>query len=266
MYTVKEIVSAIEELAPKELAESWDNPGLMVGDFDAHVRRVLICLDVTSKNVEQAVSEGAELIISHHPLLFKPAKSIIEQTVQGNIIRTLIKNDISVYSAHTNLDIAAGGTNDALAERLGLINIREFTDDECVDEYGAPLMKIGRVGQLPEKMNMLDFTAFVEQAISCESIRFVGDESDIIKTVALCTGAGGDGIYSAYNSGADVYVTSDIRHHEAQLAFELGLNLVDAGHFETENTICEFMAEYLKERFGELIISASLAKPYFRSL
>ena len=264
MRTVREIIEKIEELAPTYLAEPWDNVGLMVGNFEQRVTTVFVCLDVTSDNVKKAIECGADLIISHHPLIFSPVKRIVEQDISGGILRNLIKNDISVYSAHTNLDNADGGTNDELAKRINLVNVRRFYDEECVDSAGKSLDNIGRVGKLEEPMKMGDFVCMVEEALCCKSIRFVGDAEDVVRNVALCSGSGGEGIYSAYNSGADVYVTSDIKHHEAQLAFELGINLIDAGHFETENTICSFMSEYIENNFDDINVIPSDAQPYFK--
>lgn len=264
MLKVRDIMEKIEQLAPPHLAEPWDNVGLMVGDLEQRVNTVLVCLDVTSDNVKRAIECGADLIISHHPLLFQPVKRIVEQEVTGGILRELIRHNISVYSAHTNLDHTDGGTNDVLAEKLELTGVRRFREEECKNGLGEPIDNIGRLGFLSIPMEMSDFVALTKNALGCRSIRYVGDPEDVVKTVALCSGAGGDGIYSAYHAGADVYVTSDIRHHEAQLAFELGINLIDAGHFETENTICTFMTEYLEDAFPELSVIPSDAQPYFQ--
>lgn len=258
MYKVKDITEVIERLAPVELAEKWDNPGLMVGDFEQRVSTVFVCLDVTSENVRRAISEGADMIVSHHPLIFTPIKRVVEDDVTGSIICELVRNNISVYSAHTNLDHADGGMNDVLADKFGLEDVRRFTEDECLGADG-----IGRIGRLETPMELADFVDFVKNVLGCRSIRSVGEPSENISTVALCTGAGGDGIETAFRAGADVYVTSDIRHHEAQLAYELGINLVDAGHFETENTICEFLTEYLEDNLPALNVIASDAAPYF---
>ncbi|MBQ4145096.1 MAG: Nif3-like dinuclear metal center hexameric protein, partial [Clostridia bacterium] len=133
-----------------------------------------------------------------------------------------------------------------------------------VDLSGKPIDNIGRVGRLEEPMEMSDFVCMVEEALGCKSIRYVGEPGDVVRNVAVCSGSGGEGIYSAYNAGADVYVTSDIKHHEAQLAFELGINLIDAGHFETENIICSFIGEYLEKNFDDINVIPSDAKPYFR--
>lgn len=254
---VRHIADSIEVLAPKNLAEEWDNVGLMVGDPEADVSTVFVCLDVTSDNVAKATELKADLIVSHHPLLFKPLKNVCENDITGSIVTSLIKNGISVYSAHTNLDNAKGGMNDILAEKLDLYEVHPFSDNP--NDF-----TIGRIGQLEAPMELRDFVSYTKSVLNCRTARYLGDDSDTVQTVAVCSGAGGDGIYNAYRAGADVYVTSDIRHHEAQLAFELGINLIDAGHFETENTICEFMTDYLKECFPGLNIIPSDAKPYFK--
>ncbi len=266
MRKLNEIMQVLNRLAPPELAESWDNVGLMVGDTEQRVTTVFVCLDVTSENVQNAIDCGADLIVSHHPLIFSPVKHIREQEVSGKILRDLIRNDISVFSAHTNLDNADGGMNDQLATRLGLTHIRHFTSEECTDDTGAPIDNIGRVGKLESPMTMEDFAEFVKNTLNCQSIRYVGQSGDAIETVALCSGAGGFGIYSAYHADADVYVTADLKHHEAQLAFELGLNVIDAGHFETENIICSFMTELLETEFPDLNVIASDAKPFLQTM
>ncbi len=264
MLKLNNIIKELEQFAPPSLAEPWDNVGLQVGDTEQRVTTVFVCLDVTSDNVRRAVDCGADLILSHHPLLFSPPKRIVEQDVTGAILRNLIRHNISVYSAHTNLDHADGGMNDVLANALSLTSVRRFREEECVDGAGNPIDNIGRIGILPAAMELSDFADLVRDSLGCRSLRYVGNPEESVKTVAVCSGSGGDGIYSAYHAGADVYVTSDIRHHEAQLAFELGLNLMDAGHFETENTICRFMTEFLEDRFPELNVIPSDAIPYFR--
>ena len=263
MLKVKNIACELNAIAPPELAEPWDNVGLMVGDMEQPVSCVFVCLDVTSDNVQKAIACGADLIISHHPLLFSPLKRVVEDDVAGGIVRSLIKHNISVFSAHTNLDHADGGMNDILAGKLGLSNVRRFTEEESRDGEGRPLDNIGRIGSLHAPMAMSDFVEFVGNLLNCRTIRYVGDPAESVRQVALCTGSGGDGIYTAYHAGADVYVTADIRHHQAQLAFELGINLIDAGHFETENTICEFMKSLLSQRFASLDIVISDAPSYF---
>ncbi len=260
--TVKKIADHIEKLAPKELAEPWDNVGLMVGDMDKKVSTVYVALDGTSRNVREAVALGADMIITHHPLIFTSINRVTEQDTTGSVIINLIKNDIALYSAHTNFDLADGGMNDILCDKLDIVDTRHYYDSECVDGNGKPLDNIGRVGRLDTPIEMADYVDYVRNVLGCAAISYTGDPSEVITTAAVCSGSGGDLIYCAYNAGADVYITSEIKHHEAQLALELGINLIDAGHFETENIIRGFMKDYLKAEFPELKILKSTAEPY----
>lgn len=262
---VYNIAGAIEKLAPTELAENWDNVGLMLGSMKREVNRITVCLEVTSEIANEAVENGTDLIVSHHPMIFRPISRVLESEPTGNIIYTLARGDVSVYSAHTNLDNADGGMNDLLAEKLELENVHKYNDDECVDAFGTPLDNIGRVGNVDSPISLDDFADFVRRVLGCRTLRYVGNADEIINTVALCSGAGGDLIYNAYHAGADVYVTSDIKHHEAQLAAELGINIIDAGHYETENIICEFMREYLLNFYPQLDINCAYGKSYFNN-
>ncbi len=267
MIRLSKIIEELEYIAPKELKEPWDNVGLMVGDETQKIERVFICLDLTTKNIEHAIDFGADLIVTHHPLIFKPLYSVTENDPISGIVRSAIKNDISVYSMHTNFDKADGGMNDLLAHKLGLEHVRKFSEDECVDALGNSFSGIGRVGTLDFPMEMEDFVQHVKSALGCRAIKYIGDLSETIQTVALCSGSGGgEGIYSAYHSGADVYVTADLKHEDAKTAQELGLNMIDAGHFETENIICEFLAHLFESRFPDLIVEVSDSKPFYHSL
>ncbi len=263
MIKVSDIAAELEKLAPRELAEEWDNVGLMVGSFEQQVRNIFVCLDITSENVEQAAAQGADLIISHHPLIFHPLRRVVEEDVTGGIVRSLIRHGICAYSMHTNFDNADGGMNDILAEKLGLLSIRRFTDGECRDELGRPFENCGRVGLLPAPETLENFVSRVQNTLSCSSIKYCGDGDDVVRTVALCSGSGGDFLYAAYRADADVFVTADVKHDCAQSARELGINLIDAGHFETENIICEFLHGYLTKCFPEINVKISSAIPYF---
>ncbi len=266
MVLLEEILSFLRTGFPEELKEEWDNVGLMTGDESQNINKVLVSLDVTLDTVREAVSFGAELIISHHPLIFSPVKNITEDNSTGSLLRQLIKNDISVYSMHTNFDKAKGGMNDLLAKKLGLLNIREYFEDELITPNGKKLDNIGRVGTLPSPMTLDDFADFVKASLGSSCIKVFGDGDEMIKDVALCTGSGGSLLYSAYNSGADVYLSGDLGHHHAQTASEIGLNMIDAGHFETENIICQYLYDVLNSEFPDLLIKKSDAKPYYRSI
>lgn len=266
MVVLRDIVSFLNERFPESLKESWDNVGLMTGDMSKDISKVFLCLDVTSDAVREAAAFGAELIISHHPLIFSPVKNIVENQGMGSILRMLIQNDIAVYSMHTNFDKAHGGMNDLLCEKLGIEDVREYFEEELISRGGEKCENFGRVGSLSSPMALDDFADFVKISLDCRAMKLFGDGEDIISKVALCTGSGGDMISAAYNSGADVYLTADLGHHDAQKAAELGLNLIDAGHFETENIICGFLYDLLSSEFPDLFIKKSEAEPFFRNI
>ena len=266
MVRLSKIIEELELIAPSSAKCVWDNVGLLVGDEAQRISRVFVCLDITSENVKEAKCAGADLIISHHPLIFEPMKTITEGTVTGGIIRTLIQNNISAFCMHTSFDIADGGMNDLIAARLGLENVRKFTHDECIDENGEPLEGIGRVGVLERPMRLADFLVYVKGILGSSALKFCGNLDEPVQTVALCTGSGGSEMYAAYHSDADVFVTADLKHDHGRIAKEIGLNIVDAGHFETENIICGFLAEFFANRFPEIEVVKSTAQPYFKSI
>ncbi len=258
-----DIISRLEEIAPPSLAEKWDNPGFLLGDDSKNACRVFFCLEINSSVLKQAQDFKADLIITHHPLIFKPLSKIIESDPTGRLVTALIKNDISVFSMHTNFDKADGGMNDLLAEALGLEEVRHYTEEECKDTFGNPLENIGRVGKLEPPMSLEDFSDFVRATLGCKNLRTVGNCNEEISVVALCSGSGGDLLHCALHAGADVYLTADIGHHDAQTAAELGLNIIDAGHFETENIICDFLKKYFEDNFPEIETKTADAESYF---
>ncbi len=267
MIRLSEIITELERFAPPELKEPWDNVGLMVGDETQIIERVFVCLDLTTENLRRALDFDADLIVSHHPLIFTPLRSVTENDPVSSIIRTAIRNNISIYSMHTNFDKTDGGMNDLLAQKIGLENIRPFTNEECVDGQGNSFSPIGRVGTLEFPMTLEDFARQVKAVLGCAALKYSGDLSEDVETVALCSGSGGrEGMYAAYHSGADVYLTADLKHDIAQTAYELGLNMIDAGHFETENIICEFLEEFFGAHFPELEVKKSDAEPFYWGL
>ncbi len=267
MLRLSEIIEELERFAPPELKEPWDNVGLMVGDRSQKIEKVYVCLDLTTENVRNAIDFGANLIVSHHPLIFKPISSVTEDNPVASMIRRAIRHDVAIYSMHTNFDKTDGGMNDLLAQKLGLENIRSFTDEECVDENGVPFSPIGRIGNLEIPMTLEDFARYTKSLLGCTALKYSGDLYEDIRTVALCSGSGGrEGMYAAYRSGADVYLTADLKHDMAVTAYELGLNMIDAGHFETENIICEFLTEFFETHFPELEVETSEAEPFYFSI
>ena len=346
MTTVQQIITLMEQLAPRSYAESWDNVGLMVGDRNAIVTGVLTTLDVTEEAISYAIEHDCNLIVSHHPLIFKGLKQLSCDTAQGRMINQLIQHNIAVYSAHTNLDIAPGGLNDMLANQLGLIDLKGFVKtsedalykvttfvpessadavrhamgtagagkignyEHCsfslhgegrfigneeshpvIGEAGtltvapeaqvnaivdgahlsqviesmkaahpyeevayevvslveptASTQYLGRVGRLPNALNLDTFREWVQEALPEANIRFAGVAPKEIQSIALCSGAGAEFIKDAARLHVDAYVTGDVKYHDAQLAKELGLLVVDAGHFGTESIVASGLRDYL---------------------
>ena len=229
-YRVRDIAELMEQLAPQRLAEAWDNVGLLAGSANKPVKRILVTLDVTGGVIEEAVRKKADLIISHHPVIFRPVKAVNDESWATSIVMGLLKADISVFCAHTNLDKAIGGMDDALAECLGLVDEKPLT--YAGNEPFQPLF--GRIGKLPEPVSLKEYIYNVKQTLGSASVSYIGDESKIIKVVASCAGAGGDLLPEAARAGADLYITGEVKHHDAVAAQDLNIGLGVFGHYATE--------------------------------
>jgi dinuclear metal center YbgI/SA1388 family protein len=330
---LSDIVGMINKMSPTDLAESWDNPGIQVGDPTAEVSRIMVALDATPAVIDSALQADCQLLVTHHPLIFKPLKAISTASTQGKSIHAAIRGGLGIVSMHTNYDIAEGGLNDVLSERLGLTTraplqvtaaqklakLVVFVPEEHLDrmrtalfphaeslgayrdcsfsasgegtftpldgakpyigtigalekvhEYRLevlldrtklpqalkslnaahpyeepaydiyPLHKqgkeygLGRIGTLPDATTLAEYAAWVTTQLDATGTRFVGDPAAPVKKVALCSGSGASVMQIAARAGADVLVTGDVKYHEAREAQELGIALIDAGHFHTE--------------------------------
>ena len=247
MPTVHEIESALWELAPRELARSWDNVGLLVGNGKKEVHRVLVALDVTEEVAAEANKTGAELIVAHHPVLFVPTKDVTDRTLPGRVLLRLIEWGIAAVCMHTNLDAAPEGVNDALVQRLGLEEIEPLGDEEGM----------GRMGLLSAPMSQTDFLALVRKRLRPNGIRYVKTRRQI-RRVAVGGGACADALYTAVERGCDAFVTADVKYHHFLDAEALGLSLIDAGHFPTEDVVCPVLERFLLERFPDLVVQKSI--------
>jgi dinuclear metal center YbgI/SA1388 family protein len=339
-------MDALEKIAPRRLAEDWDNVGLMTGSPAQAVHKIFVCLDVTQAVVLRAVESGCDMIVSHHPLIFKPIKNLRSDLPQGKLLQSILENHLIVFSAHTNLDITDGGVNDVLAEKIGLTNLQPFVSTEeeelvklvvfvpeeqadavrfAIGDAGAgaiggyshcsfsargegmflpgegthpfvgipgkmekvdevkietilplriknkvvramlkahpyeevaydiyPLkntgktMSLGRFGELVDPLEIEEFAALVKKSLPVDGVRFVRGGKKLIKKVALCSGSGAEFITKAAYMGADAYVTGDVKYHEAQKAEQLGMHLIDAGHFGTEMPVVQVLADLLR--------------------
>ena len=226
--TVRELYEILNEKIPPSLSCPWDNDGLMCCPDGARaVSRVLVALDVTDAVVHRATEEGYDLIVSHHPLIFKGLKAVNEESFIAAKAIDLIRNGISVMSFHTRLDALDGGVNDVLAARLGLCNAEPFGEEG-----------IGRIGDLAEPMSAEQFAALVKQALGAPVVA-LADAGRPVSRVAVLGGGGSDDADAAHAAGADTYVTGELKYHQMVDAPEAGMNLIEAGHFYTEYPICE---------------------------
>lgn len=248
MITVRDLESSLFAWAPAELAAPWDNVGHLVGEPDAEVKTVLIALDITEAVVKEAIACRADVIVAHHPVMncaWHPVQRVRSDDAQGRMLIAMIRNGISAICMHTNLDAAQGGVNDALAEKLGL------TDLEMLNEE-----KIGRIGTLKSQIPLVDFTRFVVKSLGCNGLRYV-DNGKPVHRVAVGGGACSGYIAQAIANGCDTFVTSDLKYNDFLDTKEI--NLVDAGHFPTENVVCPVVAAYLRKAFPELNVVQSTA-------
>lgn len=249
MTTVKKVIDLIERAAPLGLAYPWDNSGFLCGDINKEVRKIYITLDVDCYTVREAAEAGADMIVSHHPIMFGGIKRIDYGTPQGEVIRTLIKNDIALYASHTPLDCAAEGINAALAARLG---IRDAKPIESCD--GFPGCGLGRIGRI-EKTTLGEFAERVKAALGTPFVRVCGEPDKPVACVAVGGGACDDLIPAARAMGADVMVTADMKYHISKDSVESGISVIDAGHYPTEVFAKELFADILTGCGAELVIS-----------
>ena len=239
---VEDFCTYLEELAPLELATEWDNVGLQIGDPEKKVSTVLVTLTVTEAIVQKAISSKVDLIVAHHPVIFKPLQAIRTDQPQGALLAALLRHQIAVYVAHTNLDQAAEGINTWLASEIGLANPRVLVPGL---QEGVGLGRIGTVAPL----TLADLAKQLEMLWGCP-LRIVGDELRSVSTIAVVGGSGGDLTWPAKAAGADCLITGDVSYHDALDALALDLAVLDAGHFATEKIVASELAKYLRSRAG----------------
>lgn len=253
MTTVADILEYVQTLAPTSMKMDWDNVGLLCGSRDRAVSRVLVALDPFEHVCTEAATWGAELIVTHHPLIFRPLSHITDENSIGRGILVLCQNGISAINAHTNLDQAPGGVNDTLAKLLGLSDI-EVIAPQGIDESGRQwgLLRCGETNEQP----LGDFLAHVKRALRCHGLRYV-DGGKPVRRVAVGGGACADEMCDAAAAGCDTFVTSDVKYNQFWDAKDMGLNLIDAGHFHTENPVVSVLAAAIAEKFPEIRVKIS---------
>ncbi len=224
-----DLLKGLDQIAPAALAESWDNVGLLIGDPQREIRSLLLGLDPTLSLLEEAVSRGADTLITHHPCIFHPLPSVQLTTPIGAFLEQALAHKINVIACHTNFDSAAAGVSDALGVLLGLENLQPLRPIESSDELG-----LGRIGNYNESISFETFMGRVFTALESRAVQVAGKVPQKIQSVALCGGSGSDLAEDAFNKGADVYLSSEIKHSTARWTEDAGFCVIDGSHYATE--------------------------------
>ena len=251
--TVQQILDYVNSIAPSSMKCDWDNVGLLCGRRDQEVKKILVALDPFMNVCEEAAAVGADLILTHHPLIFRAPKTVTTDDTVGQCILFLAAHGISAVNAHTNLDQAPEGVNDVLARTLGLEQV-EVLNPEGTDDQGRPwgLLRAGTVEEMP----LPDFMAKVKERLHTPTLRYV-DGGKPVRKVAVGGGSCADALREVLDAGCDTFVTADVKYNQFWDASDLGLNLIDAGHFYTENPVCVVLADKLRATFPEVEVVLS---------
>lgn len=246
MTRANDILNFLETVAPSDLKMEWDNVGLLCGRADQEVRKVLVALDPFPHVCEEAAEMGADLLVTHHPLIFQPLSAVTDGTTAGRAVMQLITHGIAAINAHTNLDCADGGVNDTLAEVLGLSAIQKVPTD------AQGLLRQGEIGT----QDLGTFLNHIKDTLYCQGLRYV-DGRKPVNRVAVGGGACGSEMEAVLLAGCDTFVTADVKYNQFCDAKELGINLIDAGHFPTENPVVSRLAAKLQAAFPEIQVVLS---------
>lgn len=259
MTSIAAICESLERCAPLHLAEDWDNVGLLVGDPQLPAESVLVCLTLTPNVVEEAISKKASMVVTHHPLPFRPLKRITTETIEGNSLWRLIGKGIAIYSSHTAYDSAAIGVNQQIAEGLGLTNPAPF-DALCNDSPRSDGAGTGRIGDCPAGQTLATLSERAKALFEISSIRFVGALEKPVKRVAIACGSGGSLMDQAIAAGCDTFLTGEATFHDCLKAESHGIGLLLTGHYASERFAMERLATKLAAEFADLAVVPSAAE------
>ena len=255
MATVREIFRELDQWAPFETQMDFDNAGFLVGRGERTVRKILVSLDVTEAVAEEAAEWGAELIVAHHPVIFHPVKRLTDETPTGRTLLALAERGVAAICAHTNLDAAQGGVNVCLAQALGLTELEQLCQDG-VDRNGQPY-GVGRVGLCHAAgLSAGEYAAYVKEKLNAAGVRFA-DGGKPVRRVAVGGGSCGSMLSDALAAGCDTFVTADVKYDQFLEAKALGISLMDAGHYATENVVCPKLVQYLTLKFPGIPLKIS---------
>lgn len=258
-----EIIHELEKIAPPDYALSWDNVGLLAGSSHQEVQKVYIALDATDEAIKEAVEKNADMLITHHPLIFSPLKKVNTEDFISRRIVELIQNKISYYAMHTNFDVSVMG--ELAGDYLGLKEAKVL-DSTLEEENVSDSKGIGQIGILDKEMSLVDLSKLVKKKFSLEHVKIFGDLDSNVSRIAISPGSGKSMIKAALKKGAQVLITGDIDHHEGIDSVAQGLNIIDAGHYGIESIFIPYMKEQLSERYPNLEIETQKIQSPFKIL
>ena len=256
MITVSDITNHIHSICPKSLCFDGDNVGHLIGKANSEVSRVLVSLDVDEYIVKEAIDKKADLIVSHHPLMFHPISKITDSDPQERAISLMIENGISLVSAHTNLDSVRGGLNDLLASKLGITDTAVI---EPCGEFKGNTYGFGRVGDVSPGTKLSDMLSLCVSALKTSGLKYIGNPEKCIKRAAVNCGSGADAIDFCVENKVDLLITGDVKYSLARKAYEADLCVIDAGHYETEHIVVDLLGSIIKSKFSNLEVFPSEA-------
>ena len=244
MVSVLEIVTFLHTFAPPHLAEDYDNVGLLIGDHNKNIQKVLVTLDTDEAVAKEAKEIGADMIVAHHPLIFKPLRKIVAEDAVSRTAVSLIKDDIALFAMHTNFDSVKSGLCDLFLDKIGMTKSRAPMEGESEDG-------IGRYAELQAELPLSSMLESLKQTFQLTNIRYVGDLDKPILKIAVCNGGGAEFVYRAKELGADCYISGDIKYQHARYAYENNMALIEIPHYSAEKIFCDYAAKLLSDRFGE---------------
>lgn len=256
--TVLEVLENLSELAPFEYAQSWDNAGLLVGDLSQEISRIYVAVDATEDIIDDAMIKGADMLLTHHPMIFSSLKKVREDDFIGRRIIKLVKNDIALVAMHTNFDIM--GMADAAADELSLkrSEVLQIVFEDDIAKEG-----FGRIGQLSGEMSLKELAELVKNVFKVPSVKVFGELDARVQRTAILPGSGKSGIEDAIKGNADVYITGDIDHHDGIDALEKGLCIIDAGHYGIEKLFISYMKDYIERKLkGISVVTEQIREPF----
>ncbi len=262
MITVSDITNHIHSICPPFLCFDGDNVGHLIGKANGGVSRVLVSLDVDEHIVKEAISKRADLIVSHHPVMFHPISKITDSDPQERAISLMLENGISLISAHTNLDSVKGGLNDLLASKLGIMNTSVL---EPTGEYNGNTCGFGRVGDVSPNTKLSDLLSLCISTLETPCVKYIGNPEKCIRRAAVNCGSGADAIDFCIENKVDLLITGDVKYSLARKAYEADLCVIDAGHYETEHIVVDLLSSIIKLKFPNLEVFPSEANiPVFK--